>query len=244
MVKRAGNAHQALRAGRSLVHIGLSVTFRKPHELACEDLCDAVVAWIKERSNRSRLFSERLSQVMFHGFRFSAFGQAWEHVDGERIVSFRSRLVNYCMAENTSVASLIDFLFFIELKLWKSIRLSLRELYISTLLADPYLKKQLAMRFATNYVKLATNFLNIDREPPLNIVFLSVQLFTTPSIAAMLVAECDLLERIWEFLRSYLTSGDEVSQARINSSMLDCESEPFQNRRYFHFFQDLRYVFV
>jgi E3 ubiquitin-protein ligase UBR1 len=81
-------------------------------------------------------------------------------------------------------------------KLWKEIRNGFKELVILTLLVDPLYRREFASTFADQYEKLCCDFFDNDREPDLSAVFLSIQLFTTPSIASYLVKERNIVQEI------------------------------------------------
>lgn len=93
-----------------------------------------------------------------------------------------------------------------------------------------------------------------DRESDQSIVFFSVQLFTTPSVASWLVEEMGMFERTLDIIEAYLLhdkrplrnlviDGDEYDQESYeNNQTTRCDSHPFRNGRYVHLLQDLRYL--
>jgi E3 ubiquitin-protein ligase UBR1 len=102
----------------------------------------------------------------------------------------------------------------------------------------------LGIRFARNYVNLAKAFLTPDREPEHSIILFSVQLFTVPTISTILVTQYKFLTTIFTILHTFFTSnavGDDLDGIDPHAK-IDCDSEAFKNRRYFHVFQDLRYI--
>ncbi|KAI8141720.1 hypothetical protein BJV82DRAFT_645135 [Fennellomyces sp. T-0311] len=140
----------------------------------------------------------------------------------------------------------LDYLLLSDLKLWKEMRVALRELYITSLIADTAFRKVLGRRLARNYARLAESFLLKDREPESSIILFSVQLLTVPSVADLLVNQYDFFGLICSSLtaffltdRLYLVLPSERKQypARVN-----CESRAFRTRRYFNAFHDLRYI--
>ncbi|CAB4385880.1 unnamed protein product [Rhizophagus irregularis] len=138
----------------------------------------------------------------------------------------------------------LDRLLILDLRLWKEARAGLRELYIGTLVINPEYKKIMGIRFARNYVNLAKAFLTPDREPEHSIILFSVQLFTVPTISTILVTQYKFLTTIFTILHTFFTSnavGDDLDSIDLNAK-IDCDSEAFKNRRYFHVFQDLRYI--
>ncbi|KAI9271943.1 hypothetical protein BDA99DRAFT_501414 [Phascolomyces articulosus] len=140
----------------------------------------------------------------------------------------------------------LDYLLLADLKLWKEMRVALRELYITSLIADTGFRKVLGKRLARNYARLAESFLLKDREPESSIILFSVQLLTVPSVADLLVNQYDFFGLICSSLTAFfltdrlylvLPSERERYPARVN-----CESRAFRTRRYFNAFHDLRYI--
>ncbi|KAI9489596.1 hypothetical protein BDB00DRAFT_610159 [Zychaea mexicana] len=140
----------------------------------------------------------------------------------------------------------LDYLLISDLKLWKEIRVALRELYITSLISDNTFRKILGKRLARNYARLAESFLLKDREPESSIILFSVQLLTVPSVADLLVNQYDFFGLICSSLTAFfltdrlylvLPSERERYPARVN-----CESRAFRTRRYFNAFHDLRYI--
>ncbi|KAF0448599.1 putative ubiquitin-protein ligase UBR2 [Gigaspora margarita] len=146
-----------------------------------------------------------------------------------------------CQSEDFKKELRLDKLLLLDLRLWKEARAGLRELYIGSLIVNREYKKILGIRFARNYVKLAKAFLTPDREPEHSIVLFSVQLFTVPSISTVLVTQYNFLSTIFTILHTFFTS-DTVGGPINLHAKIDCDSDSFKNRRYFHIFQDLRYI--
>ncbi|RHZ54062.1 hypothetical protein Glove_431g29 [Diversispora epigaea] len=137
----------------------------------------------------------------------------------------------------------LDKLLLLDLRLWKEARAGLRELYIGTLVVNREFKKIMGIRFARNYIKLAKAFLTPDREPEHSIVLFSVQLFTVPTISSILVTQYSFLSTIFAILHTFFTSNTVGGISSINPhAKIDCDSDSFKNRRYFHVFQDFRYI--
>ncbi|KAG2173607.1 hypothetical protein INT43_005025 [Umbelopsis isabellina] len=140
----------------------------------------------------------------------------------------------------------LDYLMLFDLRLWKEVRLALRQLFISSLAPRPNFKKQIAIRLARNYVTLADAFLLRDREPENSIILFSVQLLTVPTIASLVVNECHFLGQICSVLSSFFLT-DCVSLPLVLdrqqvSMRVNCEARSFRSRRYFSAFHDLRYI--
>ncbi|KAI8394291.1 uncharacterized protein BYT42DRAFT_508324 [Radiomyces spectabilis] len=140
----------------------------------------------------------------------------------------------------------LDYFMLYDLKLWKEVRVSLRELYINSLITEPGFKKILGKRLARNYARLAESFLLKDREPENSIILFSVQLLTVPTVSDLLVNEyyffgliCSTLAAFFLTDHLYLLLPSE--RARL-PSRINCESRAFRTRRYFNAFHDLRYI--
>ncbi|KAI8980835.1 hypothetical protein BDB01DRAFT_187703 [Pilobolus umbonatus] len=140
----------------------------------------------------------------------------------------------------------LDYFMLYDLKLWKEVRISLRELYISTLASSPHFKKTLGKRLARNYARLAESFLLKDREPENSIILFSVQLLTVPSVSDLLVHDYYLFGLICSTLTSFFLT-DHLglllpSDRAQHPTRINCESRAFRTRRYFNAFHDLRYI--
>ncbi|KAI8087544.1 hypothetical protein BDF21DRAFT_491976 [Thamnidium elegans] len=140
----------------------------------------------------------------------------------------------------------LDYFMLYDLKLWKEVRISLRELYISTLASNSHFKKILGKRLARNYARLAESFLLRDREPENSIILFSVQLLTVPTVSDLLVHNyyffgiiCSTLTAFFLTDRLYLLLPSDRSKY---PSRINCESRAFRTRRYFNAFHDLRYI--
>ncbi|KAL1925009.1 uncharacterized protein VTP21DRAFT_4663 [Calcarisporiella thermophila] len=141
----------------------------------------------------------------------------------------------------------IDWLLTYDLRLWKEARGILRELYIGTLVVSPEYKKIMGIRFARNYGTLANHFLLRDREMEHSVMLFSVQLFTVPTVAYMLVSDHDFLSVVFAILQMYFTRDNVISIADVHrpvppNAQINCDSRAFKNCRYFHIFHDLRYL--
>ncbi|KAL9136453.1 MAG: hypothetical protein Q9175_002341 [Cornicularia normoerica] len=138
----------------------------------------------------------------------------------------------------------LDWLLLFDLRLWKIARISLRDLYISTVVSIPQFKRVLGLRFAGLYTLLAQLYLIADREPDHSIVNLSVQMLTTPSIAEELVERANVLTNLFATLYTFLTHrqvGHPWDVAIHETLAFDAGS--VANRRMYHFFGDLKHLF-
>uniref|UniRef100_V5EW11 E3 ubiquitin-protein ligase n=2 Tax=Kalmanozyma brasiliensis (strain GHG001) TaxID=1365824 RepID=V5EW11_KALBG len=139
-------------------------------------------------------------------------------------------------------------LLLMDCKLWKSARIDIKALLMS-LIARREIKKEISLRFARIYPKLVETFMLRDREQEYSICFLTVQLFSVPSIATMLVEKVNFLSKLLLLLQSIFAGSlvnekiDLVlppptppqSQANVHLMFL-------RQSRSYHIFYDIRYL--
>jgi len=138
----------------------------------------------------------------------------------------------------------LDWLILFDLRLWKRVRNDLRSLYISTVVQVPEFKRILGLRFASLYTILAQLYLIGDREPDHSIINLSLQMFTTPSITAELVERGNFLTTLLSILYTFLTTRQVGHPWDVSpDAVLAFESGSVTNRRMYHFYMDLKFLF-
>ncbi|CAM1507172.1 Fc.00g068130.m01.CDS01 [Cosmosporella sp. VM-42] len=138
----------------------------------------------------------------------------------------------------------LDWLLLFDLRMWKKVRNDLRALYISTVVTIPEFKRVLALRFASLYTILAQLYLVGDREPDHSIINLSLQMLTTPSITAEVVERGNFMTSLLAILYTFLTTRQVGHPWDVSpDAVLAFESGSVTNRRMYHFYQDLKYLF-
>ncbi|KIS71625.1 uncharacterized protein UMAG_00067 [Mycosarcoma maydis] len=139
-------------------------------------------------------------------------------------------------------------LLLMDCKLWKSARIDIKALLMS-LIARREIKKEVALRFAKIYPKLVETFMIKDREQEYSICFLTVQLFSVPSIATMLVDKVGFLSKLLLLLQS-IFAGSLVNEkmdlilpppTRIQSQA-NVHLIFLRQSRSYHIFYDIRYL--
>ncbi|KAL1884288.1 hypothetical protein VTK73DRAFT_3272 [Phialemonium thermophilum] len=151
---------------------------------------------------------------------------------------------NLPLAENLFERVRLDWLILFDLRLWKRVRNDLRFLYISTVVTIPEFKRILGLRFAGLYTTLAQLYLIGDREPDHSIINLSVQMLTTPSITAEIVERGNFLTNLMAILYTFLTTRQVGHPWDVSSNaVLAFDAGSVTNRRMYHFFLDLKYLF-
>ena len=145
--------------------------------------------------------------------------------------------------EDLSKRIRLDWLLLYDLRLWKEIRIALRDLYISTVVTVPEFKRILGMRFAGLYGVLAQLYLIADREPDHSIVNLSTQLFTTPSVTQEIVERGNFITTLFSILYTFLTKRTVQHPWQVGvDDALNFEHGAVANRRMYHFFVDLKHI--
>lgn len=138
----------------------------------------------------------------------------------------------------------LDHMILFDLRLWKKARIDLRDLYISTVVTVPYFKRILGLRFAGLYTCLAQLYLIADREPDHSIINLSLQMLTTPSITEEIVERGNFLTNLLAILYTFLTSRQVANPSEVQpKATLAFDAGSVTNRRMYHFFLDLKYLF-
>ena len=138
----------------------------------------------------------------------------------------------------------LDFLILYDLRLWKILRIHLRHLYITTVVTIPRFKRILGLRFAGLYTALAQLYLIADREPDHSIINLSVQMLTTPTITQEVVERGNFLTNLMAILYTFLTTRQVGFPEDVSPrATLAFDAGAVTNRRMFHFFLDLRWLF-
>lgn len=138
----------------------------------------------------------------------------------------------------------LDWMILFDLRMWKKVRIGLRDLYISTIVSIPEFKRILGLRFAGLYTTLAQLYLIADREPDHSIINISLQMLTTPSITCEIVQRGNFLTKLMAILYTFLTTRQVGHPYQINpNATLAFESGSITNRRMYHFFMDLKFLF-
>ena len=108
----------------------------------------------------------------------------------------------------------------------------------------PHFKRKLGLRFAGLYTALAQLYLIADREPDHSIINLSVQMLTTPTITQEVVERGNFLTNLMAILYTFLTTRQVGFPEDVNpKATLAFDAGAVTNRRMFHFFLDLRWLF-
>lgn len=140
----------------------------------------------------------------------------------------------------------LDYLLQFDLRLWKTARISIKDLLIGTFISNFQYRPVLGVRFARNYPELVDAFFFKDREPENSVSTLSVQLLTVPTVASMLVRDfkffgivCSILQNFFLTDRIYMILPDTEGYI---GAQVDCTAKAIARHRYAYTIFDLRYV--
>ncbi|KAF2876772.1 hypothetical protein BDV95DRAFT_483388 [Massariosphaeria phaeospora] len=137
----------------------------------------------------------------------------------------------------------LDHLILYDLRMWKQLRVGVRDVFISTVVSIPQFKRLLGLRFAGVYTALAQLYLIADREPDHSIINLSLQMLTTPSITAEIVERGNFLTNLMAILYTFLTTRQVGYPFNVDAkATLAFEQGAVTNRRMYHFFLDMKYL--
>ncbi|EHL02681.1 putative E3 ubiquitin-protein ligase ubr11 [Glarea lozoyensis 74030] len=150
---------------------------------------------------------------------------------------------NVPLYENLQERLRLDWMILFDLRMWKKVRIDLRDLYIATVVTIPEFKRVLGLRFAGLYTTLAQLYLIADREPDHSIINISLQMLTTPTITSEIVERGNFLTNLMAILYTFLTTRQVGHPHEISpNATLAFDSGSVTNRRMYHFFLDLKYL--
>lgn len=145
-------------------------------------------------------------------------------------------------AENSWKGSRFQYLVFFDIRFWKSLRVQLHDLYLTSLITNLKFKKIFAAQYVDIYPVVADMFLSVDSEPELNIMSkLSSQLYTCPSNSTSIINHGDvsrIFASIYCFLRDdHIDYSPAGTVETHNISLLS-----LKNRRWGQIFFDIGYI--
>ncbi|VDK79468.1 unnamed protein product [Litomosoides sigmodontis] len=124
--------------------------------------------------------------------------------------------------------------------LWKGARMGFHQMIMATILMNNEQKKVFSKLFIRLYKEIYDDFIDDDHDQSVSITALTVQIFTVPTIARMLIAEESALQVVFDALvshcRKYLKSQDKM---KFDFSL---RSYPHTLRRALYMLSDQRYL--
>lgn len=145
--------------------------------------------------------------------------------------------------DGQKISARVQYLIFFDIRLWKSLRLILRDLYISVLVSNSDYKLELGHLYAQLYPQIAELYMLADREPECSIISsLSTQLFTSPSIATDLI-KYDYFTTFVAALYTFFTSSKIGPPDAVDpNGCISMDSRMLRNKRFGQLFHDLEYM--
>ena len=157
-----------------------------------------------------------------------------------------SRKVNENLKKEFRRKLRLDYLLQFDLRLWKTARISIKDLLIGTFISNFDYRPVIGKRYVRNYPELVDAFFFKDREPENSISTLSVQLLTVPTVAALLVKEykffgivCSILQNFFLTDSIHMLLPDNKGYA---GAQVDSTARAIGRHRYAYTIFDLRYV--
>ncbi|KAK6464221.1 ubiquitin-protein ligase [Scheffersomyces coipomensis] len=139
------------------------------------------------------------------------------------------------------LGSRLQYLIYLDVRFWKSIRILLHDLYSTSLITNLCYKNIISCQYVDIYPTIADMFLTMDREPELNIMCtLSTQLFTCPSNSTSIVQHGDV-SRIFASIYGFLTVEEIRSPEEIEITH-EISMKSLKNRRWGQIFFDIGYI--
>jgi len=225
-----------IQTSKTISQIDLTVTVRTTHDLFCEQISDLLINFLVD------LASCRIYNV-------SPEDESWLKSLITRKLRERPALGYEGGGRSRFARLLLN-----DVKLWKDARDKLKSLYISLLALGQAVKLELGILFASVFPQLIEyNFL-VDREPEHNILLLSLQIVTVPSVIVILVKEHGFLKMIIDLLYSFFThqflpAGVAESEYKhivyppdYQIRRINPEGMAFRHKRYYHLFHELNLV--
>uniref|UniRef100_A0A7N6F9T1 E3 ubiquitin-protein ligase n=1 Tax=Anabas testudineus TaxID=64144 RepID=A0A7N6F9T1_ANATE len=166
----------------------------------------------------------------------SWLGQIIQYSDGLRRILCQVGLQG--KGENSS---LVDRLMLNDSKMWKGARNIYHQLLMNSLLMDLKYKKIFAIQFAKSYERLQSDYVKDDHDCEFSITDLSVQIFTVPSLARMLMVEENLMTTIIRTFVDHLRHRD--LQGRFQFDRYTAQ-QAFKFGRVQSLIGDLKYVLI
>ncbi|XP_077479848.1 E3 ubiquitin-protein ligase UBR2 isoform X1 [Stigmatopora argus] len=207
----------------------------------CEQAKTVIVRNTSRQSKPLRVQVMHSSVVAHQCFALKALswlGQIIQYSDGLRRILCQVGLKDGPEGENSS---LVDRLMLNDSKMWKGARNIYHQLLMNSLLMDLKYKKVFAIQFAKNYRRLQTDFMEDDHERVVSVTSLSVQLFTVPTMARMLMVKENLMTAIIRTFVDHLRHRDLEGRFQFDRYTAQ---QAFKFGRVQSLIGDLKYVLI
>lgn len=143
---------------------------------------------------------------------------------------------------NQHLGSRFQYLVYLDIRFWKSIRILLHDLYATCLITNLKYKGLICCLYVDIYPAITDMFLSIDGEPEVNIMCtLSIQLFTCPSNSTSIIAHGDV-SRFFSAIHSFLKTGLIKASKYPANDRNKILMSSLKNRRWGQVFFDIGYI--
>ncbi|XP_075941501.1 E3 ubiquitin-protein ligase UBR2 isoform X2 [Anarhichas minor] len=207
----------------------------------CDQAKSVIVRNTSRQSKPLRVQVMHSSVVAHQCFALRALswlGQIIQYSDGLRRILCE---VGLQKGPEGEYSSLVDKLMLNDSKMWKGARNIYHQLLMNSLLMDFRYKKIFAIQFAKKYERLQSDYVTDDHDREFSITDLSVQMFTVPSLARMLMVEENLMTTIIRTFVDHLRHRD--LQGRFQFDRYTAQ-QAFKFGRVQSLIGDLKYVLI
>lgn len=143
---------------------------------------------------------------------------------------------------NSAVGSRMQYMMFLNLRLWKAARELLHVMYSTSLVTNLKYKQIMSSQYMEIYAGAADQFLSLDREPDFNIMFsLSMQLFSSPRNSESIIKQGDFIS-ILSAVFVFLTSEQILETTLRNRLTHEISIKSLRNRRWGQLFLDIGFI--
>ncbi|KAJ8678786.1 hypothetical protein QAD02_014573 [Eretmocerus hayati] len=203
----------------------------------CNELKLEVERFTSRHSNKPlKVLVEHAHKVSHEIFAMKLLGwlqQFISHCEGFRLV-----FSDVALYEKAPEISIVKGILLRDYKLWKSARTCWHRLFISGMLTEYESKKALAIVFTNNYGSVLKDFIRDDHDHSYSIASLSVQLFTVPTLAHLLIAHHSALLILFNTFNS-----ESARRCNANGKLEFERNTPHNSfKRAQHILYDLRYL--
>ena len=251
MINASKDTKRMISQSKKFRSIGLATSFSTILGYIREQVVSYILVFALKKCNASPTFRRKFTKKLFTKIgdlaRFSEFARNsgefsafTSHISRFRVDSNLEVLISISadvqgkMVDTSDAATsdlqIFDLLLIYDTKNWKRARQNSRKLLVSTVLHYKDTKLYGAIRFSRLYRELVKLLINTDREPDLSMIYLSVQLFTSPSVASILQQNTNALHVFLAALEDCLFAATGAETVRLNKSF------------YTHIFHDISYI--
>ncbi|KAM4661879.1 E3 ubiquitin-protein ligase UBR1 [Discoglossus pictus] len=162
---------------------------------------------------------ELLHSVVMGHQRFAVCLAVWLNKLLAYSSDFRQTFCQVCLEQETSMMSnhlnYISMLILWDARLHKSVRKVLHDLVFSSFFMEVEYKKLFAIEFVKYYKQVQKEYMDDDHDRNISVTAISVQVFTVPTLARLLIEEQDVItvitETLLEVLPEYIDSNNKFN---------------------------------